>query len=105
MPNNNNAVGIDRDNMIPKRLQKMNFRFMAFEGVYYLQYKGQKNYMLSLTNHILFTWTKRFMVTRPAIELSKTRLTSSKIAGISYYFPNKENLDKKNRNESWSSAN
>lgn len=44
MPNNKNAVSINRDNMIPKGLQKMDFCLMTLKGMYYLQCQSSKEF-------------------------------------------------------------
>ena len=44
MPNNKNAVGINRNNMIPKGLQKTDLCLMTLIGVYYLQCQSSKEF-------------------------------------------------------------
>lgn len=46
VPNNKNAVSINRDNMIPKGLQKTDFCLMTFKGMYYLQCQKSKEFKI-----------------------------------------------------------
>lgn len=44
VPNNKNTVGINRDNVVPKGLQKMDFCLMTLKGMHYLQCQNSEEF-------------------------------------------------------------